>query len=339
MLDDLLPIFGGDRRRQPVTLALRLPSDWRSYSADDAGGKDFFDIRNLEGSVVFIGPRFRDVKLKARSGTISLLLDGRWNFSDAEAAKSAAEVYDAYARMIGPLPENRSMFALTKFPQGESPGQWEAETRGRTVTIASSDVPFKDRSTSGMHEHLRHEILHLWFPNAVNLTGQYAWFYEGAALYQSLKLGVALKRIKFSDFLDTMSRAISIDGGMTYSKDWRREFGSNHYARAMVIAFLLDLQILVETEGRTGAEAGLQDILRLRKDPAGPVRAEEEILNRYGLRTLFFSSVFGRGGFRLQDELSGAGMIATTTGRAVQLSVSKTPSGTQKAILRRLGYN
>lgn len=101
--------------------------------------------------------------------------------------------------MLGPLPVNRPLVAFAKFPQGESAVQWKAETRGATVLIASSEVTFKDRSYRRTHEQMRHEIFHLWFHNAVNLTGDCAWFHEGSALYESLKLGILTGQITFDN--------------------------------------------------------------------------------------------------------------------------------------------
>ena len=340
MLDDLLPLFGGDRKRRRATVALKLPDGWRSFSSDNSGGKDFFDVRGLEGAVIFVGSRFRDAKVRTRTGFVSLLLDGGWGFADDDAGKAAAAIYDAYERMLGPLPVDRAVVALIKFPQGGGPGQWEAETRGATVTVASSDVTFKDRSVQQMQEQLRHEIFHLWFPNAVNLTGDYAWFYEGAALYQSLKLGVELKQVRFSDFLDTMSRAISIDrAGGSGGTDWRRSFGPGHYARAMVIAFLLDLQLMRKTDGGSGFGEVLREMMSLHRDPAPAVRAEGEIVARFAIRDILIDHVFNVRPVDAATELEAAGFQVKQQGRTFTVSAAAELTGRQKAILKRLGYN
>ena len=337
MLDDLLPLPAAGYERRTVTVKLRLPNGWSSFTTENSKGSGVYDVSDRGRSIIFVGDRFREVKTK--TGGVSLILDGKWNFADPEAAKMAAEIFDAYAKMLGSLPGSRILLAVTKFPQGEAPGQWEAETRGTTVLIASSDVPFKDRSAVRLHEQLRHEVFHLWFPNAVNLTGDYAWFYEGAALYQSLKLGVALKRIKFSDLLDTLSRAISIDRGMSVDPGWSMGLSPQHYARAMVLAFLLDLQILKETNGEMGAEKGLSDVFRLRKHPAAASDAVEELIARYGSRDLFLNNAFRGGKIAFSAEIESAGLRARDDGRTVTLSVASNPNAGQKAILKRLGYN
>ena len=60
-------------------------------------------------------------------------------------------------------------------------------------------------------------------PNDVNLSGNYDWFYEGFALYQSLKLAVGLNRIRFEDFLDTLHsvrRAVGLGAVRLFLADW-----------------------------------------------------------------------------------------------------------------------
>lgn len=339
MLDDLLPLFGGDRRRQKARVTLILPKGWQGFSTERSLGNDILDVSNLEGSMVFVGKRFRTVPTRVRSGTLSLLLDGKWTVSDKEAATMAAEIFDAYSSMFGRLPSDRAMVALAKFPQGESPGQWEAETRGATVLIASSDIPFPDRSRIRLHEQLRHEIFHLWFPNAVNLNGDYAWFYEGAALYQSLKLGVALKRIRFADFLDTLSRAITIDRTVAAGPDWQRKFRSEHYARALVAAFLLDLRVLRGSNGEYGAEAVLKEIFREHRPPVPPMDANDAIAARFGRQMFFAENAGAPATYDPSPEITAGGIKVDVRGQTVTLSVASNLSAAQRAILKRLGYN
>lgn len=337
MLDDLLPLFGGNRKRQRVTLAFRLPEGWTSYSADDARGKDIYDVLNLEGSVIFVGRRFREIRVKSHGRAISLLLDGSWNFSDTEASRAVAEIYDAYVERLGRLPTKRSLVSLIKFPQAESAAVWEAETRGATVVIASSDVPFRDRSYQRMHEQMRHEIFHLWFPNAVDLSGDYAWFYEGAALYESLKLGIATGQVTFENYLDTLSRAYQIDSSVKARKPL---IGAGHnevYARGMLLAFLLDIRLM--NAGKGGLAAALSRLVGKHKIPSEVSSAETALLSLEGARDLMEKYVTGSDRVDWSNELSVAGLkIEDRNGRPA-LAVESKVTGPQKAILKRLGYN
>ena len=51
-----------------------------------------------------------------------------------------------------------------------------------------------------------HEVLHLWVPNALQLRGDYDWFFEGFTLYTALLTALDLKAIDFREYLDTLAR-------------------------------------------------------------------------------------------------------------------------------------
>jgi predicted metalloprotease with PDZ domain len=112
-------------------------------------------------------------------------------------------------------------------------------------------------------------MFHLWIPNGVNLTGNYDWFYEGFALYESLKLAVRMNRIGFADFLDTLSRAHTIDSAQSQrisliQASANRFGGSNTqvYARGMLVAFLTDLAMLQQSKGKKSVDDLLRDLYR-----------------------------------------------------------------------------
>jgi hypothetical protein len=341
MLDDLLPLFAVPGKNVRTTLTLRLPDRWRSFSSDGLGGKDFFDVTDTERSVLFVGDQFREMRVKAKSADVSLLLWGGWHFTDAEAAMMSAEIYSAYAEMFGPLPTQRSQIALIKAPVPENAGQWEAETRGSTVTIVSSDMPFKTQSLQRLHELLRHEIFHLWFPNSVNLKGDYAWFYEGFALYHSLKHAVNLNRIRFDDFLDTLSRAHTID---TNAKPRRMLTDKNidptvRYARGMVVAFLTDIDMLKNSGGKRNITDPLKELFARHRFPAPAAEANESVKAVMRDAGIVERYVEGTAEIEWTAELASAGIESNQNGRTTMLKVVANPTGRQKAILDRLGYN
>ena len=161
-------------------------------------------------TVFVIGAELRN-KAEARS-ELNIVTTGQWLFDDAESARIAGEIHSEYSKVFRSGPVKKLQIAMLPFPQKNvQKGTWEAETRGASVTVISADMPFKTQALQRLHEQLRHEIFHFWLPNGVNLTGNYDWFYEGFALYQSLKTGVGLNQTRFEDFLDTLSRAHNID--------------------------------------------------------------------------------------------------------------------------------
>ena len=101
-------------------------------------------------------------------------------------------------------------------------------------------------------------MFHLWIPNGVNLTGNYDWFYEGFALYQSLKMGVAVEPDTGLTIIWIRFRGPtgSITGRKTLSlidaskNRWNGNNNTQIYARGMLVAFLCDLAMLEASKGK-----------------------------------------------------------------------------------------
>lgn len=333
MLGDLVPQVS--RERASASISLNLPDGWHSISAERAVSTD-----DLSDSVIFIGKSGSAVDAKAEAGDLQLLITGDFHFTPEEASAMVREIFDEYSKMLGNLPKRPYLIAVKRFP-GQAPhGQWEAETRGRTVTIMSSDMPFRTQSLQRLHEQLRHEIFHLWLPNSVELIGNYAWFYEGFAMYMSLKLAVKLNRIRFDDFLDTLGRAHTIDSN---SKPRRplTDPGVDptvRYARGMIVAFLTDLDLLRNSNGKSDVGHVLRKLVA---DPSGLARS---LLAIEAVKPMFPTSLFKRnveGSDEVEwtADLASAGIESKQTGRTTTLSVATKLRGQQKAILDRLGYN
>ncbi len=334
MLGDLLPQYFTRAGKLPGSVKLKLPDGWRGHSSDATS----FVSDDLPSSMIFIGKSDRPIDV---SSDLKLVVSGEWLFTDDEAAQMAREIFNEYTKLLGSLPKKQYLIALQRFPGEHSHGQWEAETRGRTVTIFSSDMPFRTQSLQRLHEQLRHEFFHLWFPNGIDLIGDYAWFYEGFAMYSSLKLGVKLNRIRFDDFLDTLSRAHTID---TNAKPRKALTDASidptiRYARGMMVAFLTDLQMLRNSGGKNDVGKSLKYLftqnLRLPRggaatDAVKTVVTDQTFMQRY---------VEGAEVVDWTAELAAAGIESKQTGRTTTLTVAAKLNGRQKEILDRLGYN
>lgn len=337
MLDDLLPGYRNATRKLPGRLVITLPDGWTSHSSDGVTS----NVDDLSRSMIFIGKEQRSVDVKASTGMVTMIVNGQWHFTDDEAAQMVKEIFDEYAQLLGPLSKKPFLVALNRFP-GEHPhGQWEAETRGRTVTILSSDMPFRTQSLQRLHEQLRHEIFHLWFPNGIDLIGDYAWFYEGFAMYSSLKLAVKLNRIRFDDFLDTLGRAHTIDSNSRPRKALTDPTidPTVRYARGMMVAFLTDLKVLGNSRGKVDVGKGLRTLFidyprvpegSLAADALKTVVGDPSIMQRY---------VEGGDVVDWANELAAVGIESKQTGRTTTLAITAKPNGRQKEILDRLGYN
>ncbi|MDI1243707.1 MAG: hypothetical protein PSX80_17490 [bacterium] len=334
MLGDLLPQYFTRPGKLRGRVKLKLPDGWTLNSSDAPA----LGSEDLHSSVIFIGKSPRAVEV---TGDLKLVLSGEWHFTDDEAAQMAREIFDEYSKMLGDLPKKPFLIALQRFPTQESPGQWEAETRGRTVTIFSSDMPFRTQSLQRLHEQLRHEIFHLWFPNGIDLIGDYAWFYEGFAMYSSLKLAVKLNRIRFEDFLDTLGRAHTID---TNSKPRRPLTDGSidptiRYARGMLIAFLTDLELLRNSGGKTDVGKSLRDLFTRHPRVPHGVPATDAVKTVVTHAATLERYVDGADAIDWTAKLAAVGIRSTQTGRTTTLAVEPKPSGRQKEILDRLGYN
>lgn len=336
MLDDLVPQFGSE---VSASLKVTLPDGWKSAG----GGK--FDIPDIRDAVILIGKDFRETRVTVGEASINLILSGQWNFTDGEATEMVSEVFGEYVKLFGAAPTESFQVAILKFPDSPAPGIWEAETRGSSVTIISSDMPFRTRSLQRLHEQLRHELFHLWLPNGIKLRGDYAWFYEGFALYQSLKLAVALNRIRFEDFLDTLARAHAIDARqkprISLIEMSKRNIAADTqtYARGMLVAFLVDIELLKESKAKRDISPLLKQIFERYRNSDPKPEANEAVIaviNQHAITDAFVS----RGEpIDWETKLAEIGIESVRNGNMTTLSVSRKLTGRQKDILDRLGYN
>jgi predicted metalloprotease with PDZ domain len=239
---------------------------------------------------------------------------------------------------------------VARFPVSVPVDQWEADTRGNSILILSSDTPFSTQSVQRLHEQLRHEMFHLWFPNGVNLRGSYDWFYEGFALYQSLKLGVAVNRIRFDDYLDTLSRAYDLDRALQSkislldaSKRRWSGFNTQVYARGMLVAFMSDLALLHHSHGKVSTTDLVRTIYRQNGSVSAERDGNEAVLEQMRahseLKVIIDRNITGAESIDWNVLLAGAGLTAQTSATGTRLAVIEKPKGLQKTLLDKLGYN
>lgn len=345
MTDDLLPQFVANGKAASAVVRLKNLPGWKSFATDTDAATHDIRIDELTKGVIFVGASFREKTVKTGSADLRLITSGDWLFTDDEASQMAEEVFAEYTRIFGSAPSGMSRIAIMKFPATMTHGSWEAETRGKSITLLSSDMPFRTQSLQRLHEQLRHEIFHLWIPNAVKLKGNYAWFYEGFALYQSLKTAVAMNRIRFDDFLDTLSRAYSIDLRQIPRRPLidadNRAIGvadTQIYARGMLVAFLLDVALLRESKGRSNVSGFSRRIFQ-RYSKEIDVNGNAAVLEAIGNPAFAKRYILGADLFDIDKDLTGSGILLETSGRTPVFRAAPKPSGREKEMLDRLGYN
>lgn len=350
MLGDLLPettakTFGEIR--------LNLPNDWKvagSYGFERVGTSFVHRRTDVEKAVFYVGKNLREREIAAGSAKLDLIISGEWQVTDDEAAAMASEIFGVYEKLFGAKPFEGQDIFLGKFSADVRRGRWEAETRGSSVTIFSSEMDFKTQSLQRLHEQLRHEIFHFWLPNGVNLSGNYDWFYEGFALYQSLKTAVALNRIRFEDFLDTLARAHSVDTLQSQrqslidaSKNRWNGANTQIYARGMLVAFLADIALLQKSKGKNSLAEIFREIYQKHGLNSPRTDGNAAILkifeNRMELRGVIEKYVRGAQDIAWQTDLQAIGIESATENFTTKLKVKAGLNGRQKDLLDELGYN
>jgi hypothetical protein len=348
MLDDLLPQFGQDASAQIVFM---LPDNWKIVGNEQFLAQNMIKVSRIEKAVFLIGKDLRQtVVTSPLKGSLRIAIAGEWLFSDAELVKTSGEIFGEYKKIFGELENVNPQIFLVKFPLETKLGNWEAETRGSNVVLLSSDMPFKNQSEQRLHEQLRHELFHLWIPNNLALSGSYDWFYEGFALYQSLRTGVALNRIRFEDFLDTLGRAYDLDnlqsGKVSLIEASKNRWnGANPqvYARGMLVAFLADVALLRESKGKRSITDVFRALYEKHRKPNQSEDGNAAILkileNHAELRLIVERYIKGAEKLAWQTDLESIGIETNGENFPSRLAVKSKLKGRQKDLLNELGYN
>jgi hypothetical protein len=337
---DLLPIVPSHDQNVTADLSLEVPSGWQS-----SVGTGSLRAVDIDKTVIYVAKAPRSMRVPVGGSEITIFTTGEWKFSDEDLRKSVVEISDRYRYVFGGPPGRSTSVYLMHFPVQQRLGEWEADTRGSTVTIVSSDTAFSTQSIQRLHEQLRHEIFHLWFPNAVNLSGHYDWFYEGFALYESLKTGVALNRIRFDDLLDTLSRAYTFDSALgsrpaLIDASANRSAGGDTdlYARGLIIAFLTDLELMRSSGGRESVDTLLRNLFKKYHEAATQVDGNKAVLDLIA-SPLVTRYVQGTDQIDLDSDLKAAGIDLIKNGPSYSLKVTEKPDRRQREMLDKLGYN
>ncbi|MEP6900168.1 MAG: hypothetical protein ABJA66_00375 [Actinomycetota bacterium] len=347
MPGDLLPEFG---EKVSAKIIFDLPQDWRISSVENRLSENVFEVSDIEKAIFYIGKSWREKEIAVGDVKLNIIISGAWQVSDEEAIQTASDIFSFYERLFGAKSFENAQIFLGKFPLEVKPGRWEAETRGGSVTVLSSEMNFKTQSFQRLHEQLRHEIFHLWFPNGVNLSGNYDWFYEGFALYQSLKTALATNQIRFEDFLDTLGRAFSIDTLQSQrislieaSKNRWNGANTQVYARGMLVAFLIDSALLQKSKGKNSLPDILREIYQKHRRPNPQQDGNTAILNilqsRAELQPIIDKYIKGAENIVWQTDLDKIGIESATENFATKLKIKAKLNNRQKDLLDKLGYN
>lgn len=345
MLNDLLPDFGGSKAK----VSFELPNGWKISASETRWNEKIFQVDKIQNAVFLVGPNWRESVVSVGQSTVTFSSVGDWNFSSDEAGEIGREILIEYQKIFGSIPQKNINVFLLRPPREIGFDRWRAETRGAAVTILSSPTVFETLAAQRLHEQLRHELFHLWMPNNLNLSGDYAWFYEGFAQYAALRAGLKLNRITFPNFLNTLEQAVNISRRrhpvslLEASKSRWNAANSGVYSEGMLIAFLCDVTLL----RASGNKIDLFEVLRLiyqkhrlPNDRADGNRAVLEILQSYDrLVPIVENYIKGTDKINLAKNLEATGIEAVPNGGGEKLQVKAKLQRREKDLLNKLGYN
>jgi hypothetical protein len=353
MPGDLLPL--------PLTrarLTFKLPSGWNLVApekndvATSKSDATSFDVDDADAAIFFAGSDVRERVLRVRGMDLRVAFAGDWAFADEEAAEVVASIVKEHVRTFDNAPRASSLVVVAPFPRQANASEWAAETRGATVLYLSGRAPSKVSALARLEPPLTHELFHLWIPNALRLGGDYDWFYEGFTNYQALRASQLLGFITFDGELDALARAYDAcesakDRGAAslVEASSRRWSGANAliYNKGTLVAALYDLRLRKLTGGKRSLDDLYRALFRDARASAGARDGNAFVIAKLnevaGDREIVARFVEGTGEIDLGAELSPYGLRVERAGARTHIFVSNQLSGSQRDLLRQIGYN
>ena len=343
MLADLIPT---GLSPHGVDVSFDVPEGWRVYSSEAADRSGTYSVSNPSKAVFLVGAHVNSKSRSVERTRLDVALVGNWPFKEERVANGAERVLRKY-------------FELTRFrlqaaanlviaPATLSRGEkWQAETRGSTVVlVVDPRASFQDWIAQ-LEVILTHELLHLWIPNSLTLEGDYDWFFEGFTLYQALLIAQEVKLIDFKEYLNTLARVYDsyrsyVDTQSLIEASERRwtAVASPVYDKAMLVAFLYDLEVRHQTHGRSNLSDRYAELFR--KFAGKTVNANDAIMSVLVLspttESLLKSYVESRRPVELEEPLKLLGVSMQLSGTQTRLRVASALDAEQMRILRSIGY-
>lgn len=347
MPGDLLPL-----PLARAKLSLTLPEQWKVATLETRSVGGQYEIESAESSIFFVGADLRIAQHSVRGMNVTFATAGEWAFADQDVVTIIRDVLEQHQRAAGVAPRERALILLAPFPQGADGARWSAETRGGTVVFLSGRATSKTAALARLGIPLAHELFHLWVPNALPLSGDYDWFYEGFTVYQATRASVELGYLTFQDYLDSIARAYDIylagrqrDDLSLIDASARRWGGSGAvvYQKAMIVAALYDLSVRQQSRGKRS----LDDVYRLlfRGQRTGGERREGNATVIAALNSISGGDEFSKryieraNRLDLTTTLNAFGLQVEQSGTRTRITVSNSLSRTQRDLLRQMGYN
>lgn len=342
MLSDLLP-----ESEQRISLMFEMPDGWLAQSSSNRDQSGRYSLDKPEEAVFFIGQGLRSSSKTVQGIALTVVANHSWNESDKSFLKSASKVLEWYLELTRFKLRGNPTILLVPLPLADSATQWKAETRGSTIVLVMNPRAAYKNWSAQLGIILTHEILHLWIPNSLALSGAYDWFFEGFSLYLALQAALKLKLIPFQEYLDTLARVydsyLSYANEQTLIEAAEKRWTSSApvvYDRGMLVAFVYDLIVRRATSETSSVADLYRELLRTYADE--PANANDVIIKLLDSSpaTNAFSSQYveGRTRIELEKVLPAFGLEMNTNGGNSRLHILEHLSKDQRDLLRSLGY-
>jgi predicted metalloprotease with PDZ domain len=348
-------LMPGDLLPQPLArlrLSLTLPAQWKTATLETQNGAGQYEIEDADLAVFFVGADVRVEENSVRHMAVKFATAGEWGFADQEVISIIRDILEKHERTIGGVAQKSVLILLAPFPQTADASRWSAETRGGTVIFLSGRSTSKTAGLARLSVPLAHELLHLWVPNGLALSGDYDWFYEGFTVYQSMRVSVQLGYLTFQDFLDSLARAYDSyltqrerDNLSLVAASVQRWGGRNEliYQKGMLVAALYDLYVRQNSRGKRSLSDVYRSLFRLnqmsgerREGNATVIDALDRVAGGNQFSKQYITTVSP---LDLTTLLETFGLKVRRNGARTQITVSNSLSRSQSDLLRQLGYN
>ena len=340
MLGDLLPDFPAGK----MQVELSLPPGWQAASSTTRNLRGWYEVTDKATVVFLIGRDLKQKQKRIGSVDFTFVTAGVWSLSSASVINNATRIIKDRSKYTGFEPRGPVTVMLAPFPVNAR--GWSAETRGNNVVMLANNAAFSSAQLSVV---LCHELFHLWIPNALSLTGDYAWFYEGFTLYQALCTAVRLGLVDFHEYLATLGRVYdsyrqASEGHnqslLAVSEHRWTSGGSFVYDQGMLVAFLCDLKL--RREVRDGLDVVYRKLLRDFSNSSEQVDGNEAIIRLLTAQTsderFVRHYLEGTGQIDLDTALRDYGLRVVNSGGQSLLEIIDPLSNEQRELLTGLGY-
>jgi len=338
MFGDLLP-----QAMEAISVEFELPKGWTIQSGITPDENGEYQLSEPDDAIFFVGRSIR----KSSNKQLDSYVAGTWPFKDSVAVKAASRVLEKYLKLTGYGLPARPIVMIAPLPVAAGNTKWRAQTRGSTVLLLMDPRAQVAKWKEQLEIIFTHEVLHLWVPNALPLSGDYVWFFEGFTLYTALLTALELKAIDFQEFLDTLARVydsyISYPNVLSLIEASERRWTHPWpvvYDKGMLVAFLYDLVWRKASGGKTT----LVSLYRQLFSEGAANRADGndviiKLLSSTAEATeLATAYISGKKDLELDRYLASFGLVLDTSGKSSRLTVINKLDENQKRLLKSLGY-